>query len=95
MFRKSTCLVKEFFLVNPFIEVFFEEYYDKFQSADSHDHIWRGSLKIQSRSLRLYYRTDRSSPYNFLFASLVSKPKHICIKKSKKQISAVQFLRGS
>ena len=40
-----------------------------------HYHICRDSLKIQSRSLRLYFRNGRSSPYNFPFASLVPKTK--------------------
>ena len=32
-FLKSICLVKELILVNPFIGVFFEEYYDKFHNS--------------------------------------------------------------
>ena len=39
----------------------------------SHDRICRRSLKIQSRSLKLYFRTSRSSPYNFPFESLKEK----------------------
>ena len=59
------------------------QYVENFNLQIPHDHICRGSLKIQSRSLRLYFRTGRSSPYNFPFPSLVSKPKQICIRKSR------------
>ena len=58
------------------------QYKENFNVQISHDGICRGSLKIQFRLLRLYFRTGRSSPDNFPFASLVSKPKQICITKS-------------
>ena len=57
------------------------QYKENFNVQISHDHICRGSLKIQFRSLGLYFRTGRSSPDNSSFASLVSKPKQLCIIK--------------
>ena len=59
------------------------QYVENFNLLIPHDDICLGNLKIQSRSLRLYFRTGRSSPYNFPFAGLVSNPKKICIKKSQ------------
>ena len=53
----------------------------EFQSADSTLPYLLGSLKIQSCSLRLYYRNGRSSPYHFPFASLVSKTKTFMAKE--------------
>ena len=47
----------------------------EFQSADSTLPYLRGSLKIQSRSLRLYFRNGQNSPFNFPFASLLLKAK--------------------
>ena len=47
----------------------------EFQSVDSTLSYLPRSLKIQSRFLRSYVRNCQSSPYNFQFASLVSKTK--------------------
>ena len=58
-----------------FFIVSITQYVENFNLQIPHYHIFRGSLKIQSRSLRLYFRKGRSSPYNFSFASLVSKTK--------------------
>ena len=59
------------------------QYAEKFNLQIAHDDICWNSLKIQFLSLKFYFRTGRSSPYNFPFVSLVSsKPKQICIKKS-------------
>ena len=49
------------------------------------DHICRRNLKIQSHSLKLYFRTGQSSPYNFPCVSLVtSKAKQVRIKEAKR-----------
>ena len=67
-----------------FIIVSMTIYVENFNLQIAHDHICRHSLKIQSHSLKLYFRTDRSSPYNFPFLSLVSsKSKQIGIKNRK------------
>ena len=60
-----------------------------------HDHICQRCLKIQSRSLKLYFRTGRSSPYNFPFVTLVlSKPNMLKRQvKSSKSLPA-EFLLG-
>ena len=58
------------------------QYVDSFNLQIPNDHICRRSLKIQSRSLNLYFGTGRTFPSNFYCASLVStKPKQITIKK--------------
>ena len=57
------------------------QYVENFNLQIPHDHTCRRSLKIQSRSLNLYFRTGRSSPCNFYFVGLVSsKP----IKEGKR-----------
>ena len=60
------------------------QYVENFNLQIPHDHIsWR-SLKIQSRSLKLYFTTRQSFPYNSPFESLVSsKPKQIFTKIAK------------
>ena len=58
-------------------------YVEIFNWQIPHDHICRRSLKIQSCSWKLYFRTGRSSPYNFPCVSLVSsKPKQRSLKES-------------
>ena len=57
------------------------QYVQNFNLQIPHDHTCRGSLKIQSRSSRLYFKTGRSCLYNFPLASLVSKPKQIFTRK--------------
>ena len=65
-----------------FIIVSVTQYEGNVNLQISFDHICRRSLKMQSRSLKLYFRTGRNSKYNFPFVSLVSsKPKQICLKK--------------
>ena len=55
---------------------------ENFNLQIAHDHISRRSLKIQSHSLKFYFRTGQSSWYNFPFVSSVSsKLKQIYIKK--------------
>ena len=135
VFRKTICLVKEFYLVNSFIGVFLKNittsftavtlqnithfwyffiilsvccfhlflyylttplwncvsasqicwsrcYVENFNLQIPHHHFCWRSLKIQCRSLKVFYRNDRSSPYNFIYVNLVSaKPKQIHIKK--------------
>ena len=79
--RKSNFLFRMLYPV--FVVVSMAQHVENFDMEISHDHICQRSLKIQFRSLKLHFRTGRSSPYNFPFVSLVlSKPKQICIKKS-------------
>ena len=59
-------------------------YVKNFNLQIPHDHTCRCSLKIQFRSLKLHFRSSRSSPDNFPFVNLVlSKPKQICMKNCK------------
>ena len=52
------------------------QYVENFNLQIPRNHIFQRSLKIQFRSLKLYFRIGRSSWYNFPFVSLVcSKPK--------------------
>ena len=57
------------------VRLFHCQYVENFNLQIPHYHICQESLKIQSRSLRLYFRNGRSSPYNFPFSSLLSKTK--------------------
>ena len=72
------------------------QYVENFNLQIPYDHICLHSLKIQSRSLKLYFRTDRSSPNSFPFLRLVlSKSKQICIKNckdSKEKELAIEML---
>ena len=62
------------------------QYVQNFNLLIPHDHTCWCSLKIQSRSLKLYFGTGRNSPYNFPFVSLVLlKPKQIRIKNRKQK----------
>ena len=62
------------------------QYVENFNLQIPHDHICWRSLKIKSRSLKLYFRVSRSSPYNVHFVSLVSsKAKQMCIKNGKQK----------
>ena len=65
-----------------FVIVSMTQYLEDFNLQIPYDHICRRSIKIQSHFFKLYFRTSRSSPYNFPFAILVSsKPKQISMKK--------------
>ena len=58
------------------------QYVDNSNLQIQHDNICWRRLKIESRSLMLYFRTGRSSPYNFPYVSLVSSElKQISMKK--------------
>ena len=66
-----------------FMIVIMTQYLENVNLQIPHDHICQRCLKIQSRYLKLYFRTGRSSPYNFLFLSLVlSNSNQIFITKS-------------
>ena len=67
-----------------FVTVGMTQYVDNINLQLSHDQIHSCSLKTQSYSLKLCFRTDRSSLLNFPFVSLaLSKPKQIFKKKSR------------
>ena len=66
-----------------FVIVSMTQYVKNFNLQIPHDRICRHSLDVLSSSLKLYFRTGRSSPYNQLFVGLVSsKPKQISTKGS-------------
>ena len=68
----------------PDVIVSMTQYVDNFNLQIPYDHICRRNLKIQSRSLNLYFGTGRTFPYNFSCVNLVStKPKQITVKKLK------------
>ena len=62
-------------LLPVFVIASMTKYVENFNLQIPLDHICQCSLKIQSRSLKLYFRTSRSSPYNFPFVSLEEKAK--------------------
>ena len=68
------CHLVAYYLTKPLWNCFHLCRYDpicsEFQSAGS---IWQflSTLKIHSSSLKLYFRTEWSSPYNFFFVTLV------------------------
>ena len=67
-----------------FVTVCMAQYVANFNLQILYDLICRRSLKIQSRSLKLHFKTGRNSPFKFPFVSLTSwKPKQICIKNRK------------
>ena len=69
-------------VVAVFAVVSITQYEEDFNLQIPHGHICRRSLKIQSRSLKLYFETGCSPPYNFPFVSLFSsKPKRILMYK--------------
>ena len=56
----------------------------EFQSADSTLPYLPDSMKIQSRSLRLYFRNGRSSPYNLVSKTKTNMHKETVYKRRKK-----------
>ena len=57
------------------------QYAENFSLQIPHDHICRRSLKIQSRSLKLYFGTGRTFPYNFSCVSCFHEIKTSNYKK--------------